>query len=269
MDLSIQQQLEEITGSDILKKVHIPKRIFQTWKTHTVPNHWKPGQDSIKEMMPDWEHVLFDDEDNRNFIKEHFPDYLKYYDAFPYNIQRADVIRYAYLYVFGGLFFDSDFRVLKPLDELFTETDADVYLVHSGNVGGCVTNSFMASKPGCKFWLDVLEETKRVLPWYYLGKHIVTMCSTGPIMLSNVCNKTKMVIAKLPGRLLMPCSVCNINCNTEGALLSPLPGGGSWNSFDSTFYNFWLCNWRDVVFVLFLLLLVYGIKKASDRYLSN
>lgn len=154
--------------------VKIPKIIFQTWKTHDVPEKWKSSPESIKTLMPDWEYVLFSDNDNREFVKKHFPSFLKYYDAFPYNIQRADAIRYMWLYIHGGIYMDLDFELQHPLDELFVN-QSDLYLVHSGNVGSCITNSFMASAKGNRFWLEVIEEMKKELDWYIMGKHFTVM----------------------------------------------------------------------------------------------
>lgn len=236
--------------------VKIPKLIMQTWKDDDVPDKWKVSPKSIQNMMPDWEYVLMTDKDNRRFVKEHFPDFLPYYDAFPHNIQRADAIRYMWLYVNGGIYMDLDFKMLHPLDSLFT-VDAEVYLVSSGNIGSYITNSFMASKPKCKLWLDVIEAMKKPLPWYYIGKHAIVMSSTGPVLLNYVVKRSKMVFAMLPAKLIMPCNVCNIGkCDTSEAYLKPLEGS-SWISYDTKFYNFFLCKWKQfVVFVIFLLLLL-------------
>lgn len=240
--------------------VTIPKIIFQTCWSHDIPPKWQSSPESIKNIMPDWKYVLMDDEENREFVIKHFPDFLPYYDAFPYNIQRADCIRYMWLYINGGIYIDMDLEVLNPLDELFSYNN-DVYLCKSGNVGSYFTNSFMASKPRCKFWLEVIEEMKKPLDWYYLGRHTVVMNSTGPIMLSHVAKKTDTVIGILPAKRIMPCSICNLKCATCESYLKPLEGS-SWTSFDTTFYNFWLCNWKTVVaflICLFLLILVFWI----------
>jgi mannosyltransferase OCH1-like enzyme len=237
------------------KKVTIPKLIMQTWKDHDIPDKWKGSPKSIKAMMPDWEYVLMTDEDNRNFVRKHFPDFLKYYDRFPHNIQRADAIRYMWLYINGGIYMDLDFEVKYPLDELLTG-DVDVYLVSSSNVGSYITNSFMASKPRCKLWLEVIEAMKKKLPIYYMGKHVEVMNTTGPIMLTHVVKNSKTVYAMLPGSLILPCSICNILCNPDGAYMKQLEGS-SWISYDTKVYNFFMCKWKQVViFVIFLLILI-------------
>lgn len=245
---------EEEDEKDVIKyNVKIPKIIYQSWKTHDVPDHWKISPSSIQKMMPDWQYVLFNDEENRNLVEEYFPDFLPYYDAFPHNIMRADAARYCFLYVYGGLYMDLDFEVLERLDSLFV-SDNEVYLVKSGNIGSYYTNSFMASKPRCKFWLEVIEEMKKELPWYYLGKHVVTMNQSGPIMLSHVAKNTSFIIGNLPSRKIMPCSICNLKCSTKGAFLKPLEGS-SWIGYDTMFYNFFLCNWKKLVFLLICILL--------------
>src|SRR4029077_5740316 len=97
----------------------IPKRVMQTWKCKDIPDKWKKSQPSIRKYMPDWEYTLMTDEDNLAFVKHHFPEYLDIYLSFPYPIQRADCIRYMYLYIHGGIYMDLDYEVLEPLDHLF------------------------------------------------------------------------------------------------------------------------------------------------------
>ena len=246
-------------------KTAIPKIIMQTWKTHQVPEKWAISPQSIQAMMPDWKYVLMDDNDNRNFIQKHFPDFLPYYDAFPHNIQRADAIRYCWLYVHGGLYLDLDFEIQTDLSIAF-QSSCEVFLVKSGNIGSVFTNSFMASQPGCNFWLEVIEEMKKPLPWYCIGKHFVTMCSTGPLMVSRVANRTDTIIGILPAKKVMPCSICNINCSTCDSYLRPLEGS-SWIGWDTVFYNFWLCHWKKVVLfvicLLILLLITWGLYKSG------
>ena len=149
---------------------------------------------------------------------------------------------------------DLDFEVLKPLDSLFTN-DNEVYLVNSSNIGSYLTNSFMASKPRCKLWLDCIEAMKKKLPFYCMGKHLTVMNSTGPIMLTHVVNKAKIVYGMLPVRLILPCSVCNIKCYSKGAYLKQLEGS-SWIAYDTKIYNFFMCNYKQLLIAIALIFLV-------------
>ena len=237
--------------------VHIPKLIMQTWKNETVPDKWKASPASIQQYMPEWKYVLMTDEMNRKFVKKHFPDFLPYYDKFPYGIQRADAIRYCWLYVNGGIYMDLDIKLQHSLESLFYD-DTQLYLVCSGNIGSVVTNSFMASKPGCVVWLQMIEYMKRELEWWCVGKHMIVMNSTGPVALNYVLKESVIPYVNLPKTLMMPCSVCNIDhCDVSQAWIKPLEGS-SWISYDTMVYNYCMCNWRHIIaFVILALLALF------------
>ena len=208
---------------DTGNEVKIPKIIMQTWKDENIHEHWKESPISISEHMSSWKYVLMTDKDNREFVKKHFPDFLPYYDAFPFPIQRADAIRACWLYIHGGIYMDLDFIVKKPLDPLFL-SDNEIYVVPSGNTPTVITNSFMASKPGCKLWLVYIEEMKKELPYWAYGRHLKVMMSTGPLCFSRTIKIWSGVYGVLPSKLIMPCSVCTPICDTTDAYLIPLFG---------------------------------------------
>jgi len=237
-----------------LKQVQIPKIIMQTWKNQDIPNKWKPSTKSIKRYMPEWKHIIMTDEDNRKFIKKHFPDFLHYYDKFPYNIQRADAIRACWLYVYGGIYMDLDIEILKPLDSLFYQKHG-IYLVNSGNFSSYTTNSFMASQPRNPIWLEYIEQMKKSPNKWVMGKHFTVMTTTGPMALTNVLKNTHNLYTLLPSKLLMPCSVCDDRCDVNDSYLRPLEGQ-SWNAWDSKFFNFFLCHWKKVIILVIVLIIL-------------
>lgn len=249
----------------------IPKLIMQTWKTKDIPKVWIESPESIKKNLPDWKYVLMTDEDNRNFIKTYFPDFLSYYDAFPYNIQRADAIRPCWLYIHGGVYMDLDYAVIKPLDSLFKK-HYDIYLAKSGSISTHFNNSFMASKPKHPFWLDYIEEMKKPKPWWAIGKHLTVYTTTGPFCLTKIISKWKNNIYYLNEKQINPCSVCNITCDIKDSYLRPLKGQ-SWNSFDSYFYNFLLCNWIKIIIfiivIIFIFLFFFKKIKSNSIFWEN
>lgn len=256
-------------------KTSLPKIIMQTWKDNRVPLRWHSSVESVKRFMPDWKHVLMTDDDNREFVKKHFPEFLLYYDRFEYPIQRADAIRYCWLAIHGGIYMDLDMEILKPLDDLFTghhyltsgitnQAHHELYLVSSGNIGSVITNSFMASTAGHPLWFKVIEAMKKPLPWWYLGKHWIVMNSTGPVMLNSVVKRSKYIYAALPNRSIMPCSVCDSICQVQDAYIKPLEGS-SWVSFDSIIYNFLLCNWKKIVLTIVVLIVVVLLYLGMKR----
>src|SRR3989338_10311617 len=176
---------------------------MQTWKTDQLPVGWQPTQIAINKYMPDWDYVLMTDDMNRAFVIEHFPDFLSYYDAFPYNIQRADAIRYCWLYIHGGLYLDCDIEILGPLDDLFT-IEGDLFLLNSPHNGQVFTNALMASKPGQQIWLEMLEAMKQPPGLYALERHLLVMNTTGPMAFTRVIKRTQPDFVRLPVEKLSP-----------------------------------------------------------------
>lgn len=236
---------------------------MQTWKTRTLPKHWQESQNSILQKMPDWQYVLMTDEDNRNFVLKYFPEYIHTYDNFKYPIQKVDMIRPMWLYVYGGVYMDLDYVVQKDFSELF-QNDADLYVVPSSNIQSIITNSFMASVPRHPFWLEYLKHMKDDPPFWALTKHFHVMTTTGPMALSQKLRDTKYVYSILPQKKLIPCDVCNIGqCSPDGYLKTIV--GQSWNGWDSTTLNFFYCNWKKVLLVLVIIILLVWLWKTRKR----
>jgi mannosyltransferase OCH1-like enzyme len=234
---------------------------MQTWKgtIDTLPAAWKTSPESIKLFMPTWQYVLMTDKDNDAFISEHFPQYLREFRGFEYGIQRADFIRYAWLYVKGGLYIDCDYELTQPLDELFT-VDRDFYVVPSGNFGNYYTNAIMASKPGAKVWLECMKLAIKPYAWYTVGKHLKVMTTTGPLMFTKaIASQTSDKFHILNSRLLTPCSVCDPKpCEKAGGYMKTLEGS-SWCGWDSEFYTYCKCRWRSIMILIMIILIVVWI----------
>ena len=93
----------------------IPKIIHQTWKNSSLPDNIRSYTNRVKRLHPQWDYVLWTDEENEKLVRTHYPAYLHTYKTFPKNIIRADIIRYLILHRHGGLYLDLDYEMLKPL----------------------------------------------------------------------------------------------------------------------------------------------------------
>lgn len=239
--------------------VAIPKLIMQTWKDNNLPDKWKPTQTSIKRYMPDWNYILMTDEMNRKFIQEYFPDFLEYYDSFPYPIQRADAIRYGWLYIYGGLYLDCDFELLAPLDELFLE-DSDLFLLASSNTPDVITNGFIAAKPGNKIFLDMMEEMKKPAGLMALERHLHVMNTTGPLAFNRVVKNADVPYKLLPSAKVNPYTICETDYNNPSSLLRPLEGS-SWVGDIGVIYHWFYCqsNYLAVAGIITMLLMLLAI----------
>lgn len=182
-----------------------PQIIYQTWKTKTkLPDNFRIWSSTWKNNHPNYKYLLWDDEDNRNFIKDNYPDFLKIYDSYDKNIKRVDAVRYFFLYHYGGIYADLDFESLKPIDPLLKEyQDYDVILGRMGTntkFRHSIPNAIMISKPKSDFWLFVIENLRK----RYRRRKVEI--ATGPILLKYCVEKYKgpSKIKLLPNQYLYP-----------------------------------------------------------------
>lgn len=258
--------------------IAIPRVIMQTWKTKTIPKHWEATQHAIKKHMSHWDYHLMTDEDNLKFVKKYFPDFLNIFNSFEYPIQRADAIRYMWLYVNGGIYLDLDLEIVKPMDDLFLDKNVDLFVIKSGTVKGTYTNAFMASKPR----LHVMLECLRLMqvghrPWH-IGKHLKVINSTGPNMFTTSIITEKAFaesqghhfeVLELPSELIIACSICEPKpCHRPGAYCRTL-GGSSWSGNDTELLTILYCRRRElaisisIVVILIILSILMIIKKKK------
>lgn len=246
-------------------KSGIPKIIHQTWKTKDVPEYWKKSEQEWKRLHPDWIYKLWTDEDIRKHIKDYHPDFLELHDNYEYNIQRADMIRYFILYDFGGIYSDLDFYPTENIESyLYCNSD---YFVYSSN-SNTFTNSLMISYGKSPIFLGIIEELKKPLPWYAIGKHLKVMISTGPLMVDNYLKNTKYSYIVLPKSRFNPYNANDdLSIKKENIVIDALEGK-SWCGFDTKFYNFVMKYSSFFIFIgiLFLLLIIIGLVYYIIKY---
>jgi len=198
----------------------IPKIVHQTWKTDDIPYsiYNKRWVESWKKLNPEWEYKLWTDKKNREFIKENYPWFLKIYDSYPENIQRADAVRYFILYHFGGLYVDLDFECLKNIDPLLENKTLVFGRVYpTKETFNEIPNAFMASTKKNKFWVRIFIE---------LIKHkdcAEVEYSTGPVMLTNTITENCIEKKKYEVEIIPPELVYPVSWEKEALCLNNLP----------------------------------------------
>jgi mannosyltransferase OCH1-like enzyme len=91
----------------------IPKIIHQIWLGGDLPKEYQKYADTWKRLHPDWQYILWKDED----VKKLKITKKEVYKS-PSVALRSDILRYEILKKFGGLYVDTDFECLKPFDDL-------------------------------------------------------------------------------------------------------------------------------------------------------
>jgi mannosyltransferase OCH1-like enzyme len=168
----------------------IPKIIHQT--APKDKNLWHPiwfkCHDSWKEHYPESEytHIMWNDEDIDNLVKEEFPEYLDLYNSFSFHIIKIDFIRYCILYKYGGIYADMDMFCYK---NFYNELEKECYLIGSPFTNEeLVQNSLMISTVKNKFFKYCIDEILKTYQPFDNSEiwtnHVVKSC--GPRFLSEL-----------------------------------------------------------------------------------
>jgi len=80
----------------------IPKFIHQSWSSNTLPAKFITWSDTWRANHPDWEWILWTDDDNKALVDKYFPWFKEPYMQLKGEIYRADAARNMYMYAFGG-----------------------------------------------------------------------------------------------------------------------------------------------------------------------
>ncbi|MBW1868960.1 MAG: hypothetical protein JRI73_06610 [Deltaproteobacteria bacterium] len=190
--------------------MNIPKIIHQTWKERSVPQSLRSFVDSWKRHHPSWEYRLWDDSDNRQFIADSHPWFLRSYDNYSLDIQRADAVRYFILYTYGGLYVDLDFECLKSVEPLLSKANCVFGIEPEAHcryhdLDRIISNAFMASIPRHPFFYAMTKELVTYVPQSTQINDFV-LETTGPFMINRIYNAYpyKDGITLLPSHYLFP-----------------------------------------------------------------
>jgi mannosyltransferase OCH1-like enzyme len=132
----------------------IPKIIHQTSKKPT------PEEDRLslrmRRILPGWEYRFWTDAENESLVAERFPEYLSTFRGIRRGVIKADIARYMYLSAFGGFYFDTDYKVLRAIDEETLSHSCVLPISRSGRSSFRLGNAAMGSKAGHPFWTDFI-----------------------------------------------------------------------------------------------------------------
>lgn len=159
----------------------IPKIIHQQFKTKdSIPERWNVTHSSVLRLHPDWEVIVWSDEELREFITKEYEWFLPTYDGYPYWIQRVDAVRYFLIYHFGGIYMDLDIGCVKSMEPLLYY---DAVLARTEPFG--FSNDFMAGTKHHPLFKHYTESLNGIHSYIFLFSTSPTVLfSTGPMFVS-------------------------------------------------------------------------------------
>lgn len=130
----------------------IPKKIYQSWKSKSLPPEMEKISKRTREMNPEYEYELWDDNDCREFLLKNFGEnYANAFDTLIPGAFKCDFWRYAILYVNGGVYLDMDMTPEVPFREILKDTDEFVSIVDINTFwrrSPAIYQAFLACRPG-------------------------------------------------------------------------------------------------------------------------
>lgn len=166
----------------------IPKNIFQTWETTSLPQGMMKAQQSWILKNPGYSYKLYNATERIEFIKKYFePNILEtYLNIIPPAFQ-VDIFRICLLYVYGGFYIDADMVCETPLDEVFNQDDLSFIIGRDDPMGyKWLANGFIGSTPNHPFLKKILD---RIIYNIQLRKEMFYLDYTGPACVGKSINE--------------------------------------------------------------------------------
>lgn len=194
----VNSEKDKITDTILKNKKYKLNNLIQTY--HSINDIVNTSKNSYLEHNSNFEYKFFNDEECKNFILDNFDiELLNIYNKIIPKAFKADLFRYCYLYIHGGIYADIDTICLENLNDLL-DINYDIVLVKERtNIPG-IFQAFIISKPKQLLFLNAINKIKDNVNNNYYGnskyKHesIINILSiTGPVLLGNtICNMLKI-----------------------------------------------------------------------------
>ena len=168
----------------------IPLTIYQTWHTKDLPDVMQLCVDDIKQRNPEFQHVLYDDDDCRNMIVANFEqDVVDAFDSLIPGAYKADLWRYCVMYLYGGIYLDIKYRCMGSF-KLIQLTDREYFVQDwmnntDGFIG--VYNALLVCLPGNEKMWDCIQQIVKNVRMQYYGENALQ--PTGPQLLVQYFTK--------------------------------------------------------------------------------
>lgn len=176
----------------------IPKIIHQIWIGSKVPEKYDKWRLSWLKFNPDFKYILWDEE---KILKTGLLNEKKFLQAKNPAI-KSDIARYELLYKYGGIYVDTDFEAIKPIDKkLFAQPFV------AGNLfeyAPEIANGFIMSEPKYRLLKLLIDR----IPIYKENMSPIEILNySGPIYLTKLVFENRELLKDmviLPSQYLYP-----------------------------------------------------------------
>lgn len=183
--------------------VKIPSLIHQIWIGGDVPGVFREWQASWTQLQPGFSFKVWSEEELLDFGLEN----ERIFRAARNPAVKSDIARYEILFKLGGVYVDTDFECLKPIQPLLAGNSFVAGTVFSSIPQ--INNAFIASEPGTTLLAGMIESisTAKVPLERHPSNFWEIFNSTGPVALSNIVLshlESDSTVCVLPSNYLYP-----------------------------------------------------------------
>jgi mannosyltransferase OCH1-like enzyme len=111
----------------------------------------------LRTLLPGWEYRLWNDQDSDTLVRNQFPQHLSSYRSIKHGVVKVDVLRFMFLYVYGGFYFDTDYKLLRSIDDDMLSHSCILPLSRDTDSLFRIGNAAIGAQPGhpiCKDYVD-------------------------------------------------------------------------------------------------------------------
>lgn len=181
------------------RKLRIPHLIHQIWSNDDLPKEFDKFRETWAVQNRNWwenhwPSRLWDFDTGADFLARHYPRLLVTFHQLPKVIQKADLLRYAILHHYGGIYADLDTECLRPFDPLIDQ--ADFVAGYEAKDYPSICNAILCASPGHPILSAVIRYLEAMPPDRTKpGKDVShVFATTGSLML------TPMILAHQTAR---------------------------------------------------------------------
>ncbi len=134
----------------------IPRIIHQKTSWGLTPEEVRLAH-RMRTLLPGWEYRIWNDQETEALVGDWFPQYLSSFRSIQRGVVKADIARCICLFVYGGFYFDTDYKLLQTIDEgMLSHTCVLPVSRNSGSLFRLGT-AVLGSEPNHPFWKDFID----------------------------------------------------------------------------------------------------------------
>lgn len=159
----------------------IPKIIHHIWLQGGIPVKYQDNFDKWDFYCNEWEHIVWDEYSLLNLCNDNQKEQYQKIDSI---INKVNYLKYILMYTKGGIYTDLDTYPLKPINELFNETE-----IKSLDIGSklSIRHPFNTIKNNKQFnEYSIIIPGRNTLFYYPNGDRTILL--DNPVLISNSKN---------------------------------------------------------------------------------